>query len=399
MGGCHRRRTPAGVGNASAHSIKGSPRKPFRAAYPCPFSEGSCNVQVNLIVIQIRREGEEPFSNAGGSPVDENSLEVLTSVHAIRMASELCQRVKRDSVHEESILKGDRSPVTIADFGSQAVLCKMIKEKFPGDAIVAEEDSEELRRPGRSSFREQVTDYVNHLIPGSSPEDVCSWIDFGSHSVAKRYWALDPIDGTKGFLRNDQYAVALALVENGVVELGLLACPNLYVDYNQPEGEKGCLFVAIHGKGSVQRNMLGDQKEILSISKVGYPPEASITESVEPEHTDHLLHQKLAQKLNISKPSLKMDSQAKYGILARGEVTLYLRVPSSSKPGYKEKVWDHAAGSVIAEEAGGRVTDVFGNPLDFSSGIRMERNHGILASNGILHEMVIRALSSMIHPH
>ncbi len=112
-----------------------------------------------------------------------------------------------------------------------------------------------------------------------------------------------------------------------------------------------------------------------------------------------LLHQKLAQKLNISKPSLKMDSQAKYGILARGEVSLYLRVPSFSKSGYKEKVCDHAAGSVIAEEAGGRVTDVLGNPLDFSSGIRMERNHGILASNGILHEMVIKALSSMIHPY
>jgi 3'-phosphoadenosine 5'-phosphosulfate (PAPS) 3'-phosphatase len=53
--------------------------------------------------------------------------------------------------------------------------------------------------------------------------------------------------------------------------------------------------------------------------------------------------------------------QAKYGILARGEVTLYLRVPSSSEPGYKENIWDHAAGSIIAEEAGGKVTDALGH--------------------------------------
>jgi 3'(2'), 5'-bisphosphate nucleotidase len=87
-----------------------------------------------------------------------------------------------------------------------------------------------------------------------------------------------------------------------------------------------------------------------------------------------------------------MDSQAKYGIVARGEATLYLRVPSPSEPGYKENVWDHAAGSIIAEEAGGKVTDTLGNALDFSSGIRMERNDGILVTNGILHDVVLKAL-------
>ena len=87
-----------------------------------------------------------------------------------------------------------------------------------------------------------------------------------------------------------------------------------------------------------------------------------------------------------------MDSQAKYGIVARGEVTLYLRIPSPSEPGYKENIWDHAAGSIIAEEAGGRVTDAKGQPLDFSSGIKMEKNCGIVVTNGILHMRVLKAL-------
>jgi len=122
------------------------------------------------------------------------------------------------------------------------------------------------------------------------------------------------------------------------------------------------------------------------------PSEASFTESVEPDHADHLFHQRLAEKLNILKPSLRMDSQAKYGIVARGEATLYLRVPSPSEPGYKEKIWDHAAGSIIAEEAGGKVTDTLGRPLDFSCGVKMEKNHGIVVSNGILHDLVLRVL-------
>jgi 3'(2'), 5'-bisphosphate nucleotidase len=324
--------------------------------------------------------------------MDEHSPEVVTAIQAVVKASTLCQKIRMDLVGGESILKSDRSPVTVADYASQAIICKMIREKFPDDTIVAEEDSKELRRPDRSKILEQVTKYVNALVPASSSKEVCSWIDFSSTSLNDRFWALDPIDGTKGFLRGDQYAVALALIEKGALKLGILACPNLYVDIHQPSGEKGCLFVALQGKGSIQMNINGLNRQSISVSKVKNPSEATIAESVEPDHADHLFHQRLAQKLNISRPSLRMDSQAKYGILARGEVTLYLRVPSPTEPGYKEKIWDHAAGTIIAEEAGGRVTDILGRPLDFSSGIKMEENHGILVTNGILHDAVLKAL-------
>jgi 3'(2'), 5'-bisphosphate nucleotidase len=324
--------------------------------------------------------------------MDENFPEVVTAFQAVTKASALCQKIRLDLVGGESILKSDRSPVTIADYGSQAVICKLIRERFPNDTIVAEEDSKELRKPDRLKILEQVTHYVNAFVPASSSKEVCSWIDFSSNAMTDRFWTLDPIDGTKGFLRGEQYAIALALIENGVVILGILACPNLYVDIHHPFGEKGCLFIALKGKGSFQMDNNGVSKRTLSVSKVKSPSEAIITESVEPDHADHLTHQRLAKRLNISKPSLRMDSQAKYGIVARGEATLYLRVPSPSEPGYKENIWDHAAGSIIAEEAGGRVTDVLGRPLDFSCGIKMVKNHGILVSNEILHDVVLKAL-------
>jgi 3'(2'), 5'-bisphosphate nucleotidase len=324
--------------------------------------------------------------------MDQNSPEVVAALEAVTTASALCEKIRMDLVGGESILKSDRSPVTIADYGSQAIICKLIRERFPDDTIVAEEDSKELRRPDRSKILEQVTTYVNAFIATSSSKEVCSWIDLSSNAVTDRFWALDPIDGTKGFLRGDQYAIALALIENGVVKLGILACPNLYTDVNQSSGEKGCLFIALKAKGSFQMDSHSGSQRTISVSGVRNPSEATITESVEPNHADHLTHQRLAKRLNILKPSIRMDSQAKYGILARGEVTLYLRVPSPAEPGYKENIWDHAAGSIIAEEAGGRVTDVLGCPLDFSAGIKLVKNHGILVSNGILHDVVLKAL-------
>jgi 3'(2'), 5'-bisphosphate nucleotidase len=324
--------------------------------------------------------------------MDEHSPEAVVAIQAAIKASALCQEIRKDLVGEESILKSDRSPVTIADYGSQAILCKLIRERFPHDAIIAEEDSEELRRPDRSKILDQITNYVRAFIPTASSKEVCSWIDFSSTSITDRFWTLDPIDGTKGFLRADQYAIALALVERGVVKLGILACPNLYVDLHQPLEGRGCLFVALKGRGSIQMDLKGQNKRSISVSPIKDPSEATMTESVEPDHADHLFHERLAKKMNISKPSLRMDSQAKYGIVARGEVTLYLRVPSPSEPGYKENIWDHAAGSIIAEEAGGKVTDVFGHPLDFSCGVKMVKNHGVLVTNGILHEVVLKAL-------
>jgi 3'(2'), 5'-bisphosphate nucleotidase len=322
----------------------------------------------------------------------EHSLEMRTALQAIIEASRLCQRVREDLREGGSILKSDRSPVTIADYGSQAIICKLVKEVFPGDTIVAEEDSEELKKPTHSAILQQVSHYVNKFIPNSSSEAVCSWIDFGSQAMTDRFWTLDPIDGTKGFLRGDQYAIALALIEKGLVKFGLLACPNLYVDKDQPQGTRGCLFLALRGKGSVQMDIAGKTQLPLSVSKVKDPTKAIITESVELDHADHLSHRRIAQRLNISEPSLPMDSQAKYGVVARGEATIYLRVPSTSEPSYKEKIWDHAAGSIITEEAGGKVTDILGHPLDFSHGIKMEKNQGVVVTNGIFHDMILEAL-------
>jgi hypothetical protein len=78
------------------------------------------------------------------------------------------------------------------------------------------------------------------------------FIDWGFEGM----WTLDPIDGTKGFLRGGQYAVCLALIENAQVQLGVMGCPNLLVDPLNQNGPKGCIFVAVRGQGAQQVQML-----------------------------------------------------------------------------------------------------------------------------------------------
>ena len=100
----------------------------------------------------------------------------------------------------DAVEKKDGTPVTVADFGAQAFMCQAIAEAFPADSIVAEEDSQELR--DNPQLMQRVTEYVNRFTEGAhSPKTVCDWIDRGGGEVEKRFWTLDPIDGTKEFLR------------------------------------------------------------------------------------------------------------------------------------------------------------------------------------------------------
>ena len=115
--------------------------------------------------------------------------------------------------------------------------------------------------------------------------------------------------------------------------------------------------------------------------------------SYEAGHTNTGQAGELAERLGTAAEPVGLDSQAKYGVLATGGGELMLRLISSKQPDYKECIWDQAAGSIIVEEAGGRVTDLDGNALDFARGIRLTANRGVCASNGHVHDRVLEAIA------
>ena len=335
------------------------------------------------------------------TPEDLNEHAARAAV-AVRHASALCESVRKGLV-PEAITKDDRSPVTIADFGAQAVVSLLLSAAFPDIPLVGEEDADALRGDAGQAVREPVLRYVRKELdgimgaPSLSEDSVLNAIDAGNDPGGAEglRWVLDPIDGTKGFLRGDQYAIALALLEDGRPVLGVLGCPFLPVPKNavkdrDAEPQRGCMFVAKRSQGAAQIDLATLERSEIRTLQGADPARASFCESVEAAHSAHDVHARIGQHLGVTAAPVRMDSQCKYGAVARGQAAIYLRLPRSSS--YQEKIWDHAAGAIVVEEAGGRVTDMNGNPLDFSRGRTLSENQGIVATNGAFHDAVLEAI-------
>ena len=132
----------------------------------------------------------------------------------------------------------------------------------------------------------------------------------------------------------------------------------------------------------------------VSVDRIKEGSDARFCESVESAHASHEVHQKISSVLGITNPPLRLDSQVKYAAIARGDASIYFRLPRQKE--YREKIWDHAAGAIVVEEAGGKVTDFQGHPIDFSAGKRLINNRGIIATNGHLHQAVLEAISQVV---
>lgn len=184
----------------------------------------------------------------------------------------------------------------------------------------------------------------------------------------------DLVEVCAGFLRGEQYAICLTLISSSVPVLGLIACPNLPATPSSSTG--GSVFLASTSHGSHQRALSPASSPFTPISLPSSPTSPyTILESVEASHSSHSINSSIGAALGLGE-RLRMDSQAKYGALARGDGSLYLRVPTRYSGGkvYEEKIWDHASGWLLVKEAGCEVSDCWGRPLDFGRGRTLKGN-------------------------
>jgi 3'(2'), 5'-bisphosphate nucleotidase len=325
--------------------------------------------------------------------MDEYQKELQTAIAAVRKAAKVTQAVQKQ-ITDDVLEKTDSSPVTIADYASQAVICHALKEAFPDDPIVGEEDAAELRSGENAGFVDRILEELAAIDVTATVDEVCSWIDHGNGTAGSRFWTLDPIDGTKGFLRGQQYAISLALIVDGELTVAALGCPNLPLD-SDDDSSPGSLFFAVRGKGAFVFSIEDGDADTDNATRVRTGaarewPEARLCESVESGHSSHSRSAQIAESLGITKDPVRLDSQAKYAVVARGEADIYLRLPT--RKAYQEKIWDHAGGALVVLEAGGTVSDVNGKPLDFTHGYELTQNRGVVVSNGPLHDAVVRAV-------
>ncbi|MCI0519641.1 MAG: 3'(2'),5'-bisphosphate nucleotidase [Chloroflexi bacterium] len=325
--------------------------------------------------------------------IDLHHPEYQFAAEAVRQAALLARRVQARLV-TPALTKDDRSPVTVADFAAQALAAHLLSRAFPDDALIGEENAAALRQ--EPALLEQVTAFVREAIPQATPEQVCAWIDRGGAGASQRFWTLDPIDGTKGFLRGDQYVVALALIVDGRVQVGALGCPCLRDAWQPDLDGPGSLVIAARGQGTWTTPLQGGEAyRRLSASPEPRSEQARLLRSFEAGHTNVDQIDEFVRALGIQAAPVRMDSQAKYAVLAAGQGELLVRLLSPSQPDYREKIWDQAAGSIVIEEAGGRISDLHGKPLDFTHGRTLAANRGVLASNGRLHPAALSALASL----
>jgi 3'(2'), 5'-bisphosphate nucleotidase len=198
-------------------------------------------------------------------------------------------------------------------------------------------------------------------------------------------WTLDPIDGTKGFLRGGQYAVCLALIVDARVELGIIGSPNLPSTPPPPSPppnttttttvasanddddaqiqDRGALFVAVRGHGAYQLPLtIPESPPPTTASRTTPSPtrgpqrlsmprlalhDLSFLESVEKAHAALDTNALVATRLGVRAAPVRMDSQAKYAALVRGDGGggVYLRLPvagPNTEGGYQEKIWVRA---------------------------------------------------------
>eukprot|EP00438_Fugacium_kawagutii_P030002 Skav225303 [mRNA] locus=scaffold445:208963:211040:- [translate_table: standard] len=124
-----------------------------------------------------------------------------------------------------------------------------------------------------------------------------------------------------------------------------------FLSASQVEGEgggegsgQGCVFHAAKGLGAMQLDLPSGREHSITVDREA----ASYVESYESAHSSHGTHARIAEHLKL-KPPLRMDSQCKFGVVARGQASLYLRMSDRD-----QKIWDIAPGTLVVEEAGGQ---------------------------------------------
>uniref|UniRef100_A0A8R7QP56 PAP-specific phosphatase, mitochondrial n=3 Tax=Triticum urartu TaxID=4572 RepID=A0A8R7QP56_TRIUA len=366
--------------------------------------------------------------------------ELAAAVASVERACRLCVDVRASMlVGDEKILeKNDQTHVTIADFGVQALISFELQQLFPSIPLVAEEDSAFIRSSNAADSKSNTlvesissffTKHVNNNGPPLTHDDVLRAIDRGGKDAVSfdsnpaTYWLLDPIDGTKGFLKGEDslYVVGLALVVDGKLAVGVMGCPNLAettVGDTEDESIAACpghgiLMVSHVGCGTWSRPMSAE------ISQLTTAPDVWKRCSVDPcsvaqmarfcivdSHTWDMmpLSAHFSSTMDESEPRDENKillqnscggSLSKYLLVACGRMSVFILLARAEK---LLKAWDHAVGVICVEEAGGQTCDWSGKPLDFGADLTGHRiiypSGGVLATNGALHDKLVEMVSA-----
>lgn len=311
---------------------------------------------------------------------------ILAGLGALRM-------VLNDPRARVPVLKSDGSPVTAGDLAVQMAVCAVLAKRSPDLAVVGEEGEGSVSGDGGSELLDRAVAAVRASMGAEAPADPVELLMQPPRQPGAKWWTVDPIDGTKGFRSARHYALCLALVESGRATIGVLSCPTLVMGRDPLEvgadTQSGTIYCGVDGQGAWKFQPRDGQRSVTEpMVAVRRPKRTATTLRV----CDSIEGGSRAERMRgvmtatgLAWNSIALDSQCKYALVAEGAADCFMRVPGSRGA---EKVWDHAPGVVVAQEAGASVSDLCGNPLVFA-GESLDRNVGTLACD--------REIAPMIH--
>lgn len=263
--------------------------------------------------------------------------ELVRALELARSAGEVVRRLQGGDLGVE--LKPGDEPVSIADRRASEMIVAGLIAAFPGDPVVSEE-----------------------LPPAPGAFD------------APRLWLVDPIDGTKDFIRGeDGYSVMIGLIEGGRPVLGVV---------HQPAVDR-TFYATPHGAWLTE----GDATTPLAVSAVARAGDARLVASKSHRSADI---DRVKERLGIAEEQNVGSVGVKLCLIAAGVRDLYVN------PQAKTKAWDTCAPEAILARAGGRLTDVLGGPIVYRD--ELVHRRGLVASNGLIHDEVVQKLAPLF-PH
>jgi 3'(2'), 5'-bisphosphate nucleotidase len=233
-------------------------------------------------------------------------------------------------------------PVTIADKTASKIIVEGLAQAFPEDAILSEEEADDIK----------------------------------SRVVTEKVWIIDPIDGTWGFIKKDgDFGVQIGLTENGEAILGVVFLP-----------VHDELFYAVKGAGAFLQK--GDAPaERLQVSELTDFRKMNLASSR--NHRSPKMH-RIIEDFGFVREIQRGSVGLKVGLIARREADIYIHLSP------RTKFWDSCAPQIILEEAGGRMTDLFGARIRYDL-TDVQNHNGILASNGAAHAAAVEKLRSLLN--
>jgi 3'(2'), 5'-bisphosphate nucleotidase len=297
--------------------------------------------------------------------------ELSLAIKLVEKASKITEWFRKKEIL--SFKKEDESPVTLADFASQIFIISKIKELFPEDQIIAEEDSGSFLNLNTEDIIKKCYNSLDLVIEDNFKDTLNYRV-----SISKRQWTIDPIDGTKGFQKHLAYAIGVGFMVQSEPTVCAISVPN----YNE---RNLTIFSAEKNHGA--KVSYGNQNFTpINVSKNKIVKNFRMCHSL---HYDKPWVMNFARSLGIT-GFVQMDSMAKFCMVADSTADLYIK-PLNLKRSF---TWDFLPGDLLVKEAGGSITDLNGNSIKYLNEKCIITAPGLIASNGVLHKDLLKVLKS-----